>query len=76
MSRPHDAAPADREIHEAQQFVAQQEALVRRMIVQGAPTQAAEDRLRQLQQSLSRVKEQRRQTRTSQISHNLRNRFR
>jgi hypothetical protein len=34
---------------------------VRRMIVQGAPTQAAEDRLRQLQQSLSRVQEQRRQ---------------
>ena len=48
---------SDRDIQELEPHVAQQEALVRRMIVGGAPTQACEDRLRQLQQKLSRMKE-------------------
>ena len=37
---------SDREIERVQQDVAQQKKLVRRMIVRGAPTQAAEDALR------------------------------
>jgi hypothetical protein len=34
-----------------------QEALVRRMVTQGSPTQAAEDRLRELQRESARVRE-------------------
>jgi len=37
--------------------IADQEALVRRMVIQGSPTQAAEDRLRELQRELARVRE-------------------
>jgi len=37
--------------------IAEQEAFVRRMIVRGTPSQATEDRLRQLQQQLLRIKE-------------------
>jgi hypothetical protein len=37
--------------------IADQEALVRRMVTQGSPTQAAEDRLRELQRELARVRE-------------------
>jgi hypothetical protein len=44
---------------EIQQRNALQEALVRRTIVQGTPTQAAEDRLRELQQTLRSMAEQR-----------------
>jgi hypothetical protein len=36
---------------------------VRRMIVRATPTQAAEDRLRRLEQTLSHLKEQHRRTR-------------
>jgi hypothetical protein len=36
---------SDREIERVQQDVAQQKKLVRRMIVRGAPTEAAEDAL-------------------------------
>jgi hypothetical protein len=39
--------------------IAQQEQLVRRMIVRGAPTQAAEDSLRRMERMLERTKEQR-----------------
>jgi len=48
---------ADSDIKEAERQVAQQEALVHRMIVQGTPTQAAEDRLRQLKKKLARMQE-------------------
>jgi len=58
MSRPHDPVLPDRHLRDVQQRIAQQEALVRRTIVQGTPTQAAEDRLRKLQQNLLRLKEQ------------------
>ena len=37
--------------------IADQEALVRRMVTQGSSTQAAEDRLRELQRELSRLRE-------------------
>jgi len=42
MSRPHDPGPPDREVREIQKRIAQQKALVHRMVVQGTPTQAAE----------------------------------
>ncbi len=48
---------SDRNIQELERHVARQKAFVRGMIVGGAPTQACEDRLRQLQQKLSRMKE-------------------
>ena len=60
MSRPHDPALFDRRLLEIQQHVRQQHALVRRTIVQGTPSQAAEDRLRELQRTLLRITEQRR----------------
>jgi hypothetical protein len=43
MSPSDDPLLSDHHFREAQHQVAQQEALVRRMIVQGTPTQAAED---------------------------------
>ncbi len=52
MSRPHEPL-SDKHARETQQHVAQQKALVHRMIAQGMPTQAAEDRLRQLQKTLA-----------------------
>ena len=59
MSRPAIADQPDRYIKELERKVAEQEAFVRRMIVRGTPSQAAEDRLRQLLQQLSRAKERR-----------------
>jgi len=59
MSRPAIADRPDRYIEELKRKVAEQEAFVRRMIVRGTPSQAAEDHLRQLQQQLSRAKEHR-----------------
>jgi hypothetical protein len=46
----------DRHRKELQRQIAEQEKLVRRMIVRGTPNQAAEDRLRQLQQQLAQLK--------------------
>jgi hypothetical protein len=46
-------------IAKLQEEIAQQEQLVRRAIVRGAPTQAAEDALRRMEGMLERVKEQR-----------------
>jgi hypothetical protein len=37
------------------------------MIVQGTPTQAAEDQLRKLEQTLSRLKDQRQRIRASEV---------
>jgi hypothetical protein len=48
---------ADRQLSDAEQSIADQEAYIRRMIVQGAPTQAAEDRLRELEQKLAHLQE-------------------
>ena len=59
MSRSAIADQPDRYIKELERKVAEQEAFVRRMLVRGTPSQAAEDRLRQLLQQLSRAKERR-----------------
>jgi hypothetical protein len=49
----------DHFIQKLQEEIAQQEQLVRRMIVRGTPTQAAEDALRRMEGMLERAKEQR-----------------
>ena len=72
MTRPQAASQPDWQIREAQERVAQQEELVRRRIVQGTPTQAAEDQLRHLEQALLRMKERRGHTRTSEIQRKMR----
>lgn len=46
----------DQRIQRLQGELAAQEAHVRRMILRGAPTQAAEDRLRQLQHALAQLR--------------------
>lgn len=46
----------DRRLEELERRLAEQQDHVRRMIVRGTPSQAAEDRLRQLQQQLAHVK--------------------
>ena len=46
----------DRRQEELQRQIAEQQDHVRRMSVRGTPSQAAEDRLRQLQQQLAQVK--------------------
>jgi hypothetical protein len=46
-------------IEKLREEIAQQERLVRRMIVRGAPTQSAEDALRRMEGMLERMKEQR-----------------
>jgi hypothetical protein len=67
MSRPHGLDQPDWQIHKAQERVKQQKALVRRGIVQGTPTQAAEDALREREQALLRVKEQHQHARASAV---------
>lgn len=54
----HSAAPAEREVQEAEARVREQEVHVLRLIVQGAPTQSAEDLLRQLTATAKAMKEQ------------------
>jgi hypothetical protein len=56
--RPHSAAPGDKEILEAEKRVRDQEAHVLRLIVQGAPTQSAEDLLCQLTATAKAMREQ------------------
>jgi hypothetical protein len=73
MSQPHDPLPLDIYVREIQKRIAQQEALVRRMILQGTPTQAAEDRLRELQRTLLRMAEQRRM-RAGEVQRKMRDR--
>ena len=72
MAQRQDADQPGRQIHDAQERLAQQEALVRRSIVQGMPTQAAEDQLRRLEQALLRMKERRAHIRTSEVWRKLR----
>lgn len=71
MSRPHGSL-SDRHIREVQQRVAQQKALVHRMIVQRTPTQAAEDRLGEFQQTLSRMNRQHRCDRAFEVQRAVR----
>jgi hypothetical protein len=47
------AKDLDRRLEELELQLAEQQNLVRRMIVRGTPSEAAEDRLRQLQQQLA-----------------------
>ena len=62
--RTHSAAPAaEKDILEAEKRVRDQEAHVLRLIVQGAPTQSAEDQLRRLAAAAEAMKEQRRHAR-------------
>jgi hypothetical protein len=72
MSHPHDPLPPDVYVREIRERIAQQEALVRRTIVQGTPTQAAEDRLRELQQTLRSMTEQRQRMRTGEVQRKMR----
>jgi hypothetical protein len=53
----------DDDIKKLQRAIADQAGLVRRMIVQGVPNQGAEDRLRELQQQLLRMRERERHER-------------
>jgi hypothetical protein len=55
-SPPHPRNPVDHEIAAADARVREQEAHVLRLIVQGAPTQMAEDVLRQLMAAANVVK--------------------
>ena len=71
MSRPHGPALPDPRFLQIQQRVAQQEMLVRRTIVQGTPTQNAEDRLRELQRTLVRMTEQRQRMRASEVQRKM-----
>jgi len=51
--------PLPQDTREPQQRVREQEALVRRLILSGAPNQAAEDRLRQLETALPLLRRRR-----------------
>jgi transcription termination factor NusB len=51
-------AQAHRQIEELAREVAEQKALLQRLIAQGAPSQTAEDRLRKLEQKLLQMKRQ------------------
>jgi hypothetical protein len=73
MSQSHNP---DREIRKAEDRIAQQKALVRRRIVQGAPSQAEEDQLSQLERDLLRVKERRLDTRSSKLQRKIRDQSR
>ena len=72
MVQPHDSDQPGRQIHDAQERLAQQEALLRRSIAQGRPTQTAEDQLRRLEQELLRMKERRAHIRTSEVWRKMR----
>jgi hypothetical protein len=66
----------DREIQQVQERLSAQKALVLRMIARGAPMQAAEDQLRHLEQTLARMKEQHRRSRSQNIQRKIGDRFR
>jgi hypothetical protein len=52
----HSAASAREEIREIERRISDQQANLKRTIMQGCPTQAAEDALRKLQATLQRMK--------------------
>jgi hypothetical protein len=52
----HGAVPAEKDILEAEKRVRDQEAYVLRLIVQGAPTQSAEDLLQRLTATVEALK--------------------
>ena len=61
--QPRSTAPAEKDLLEAEKRVRDQEAHVLRLIVQGAPTQSAEDLLRQLTAAAEAMRERRRPAR-------------
>lgn len=61
--RPHGSTPGEKDVLEAEKRVRDQEAHVLRLIVQGAPTQSAEDLLRRLTATVNAMKEQLRRAR-------------
>jgi hypothetical protein len=67
MSQPRDPLHLDHNLRHIEQRITQQEALVRRSIVQGAPTQGAEDRLRDLQRLFLQMTEERGRMRAGKI---------
>jgi hypothetical protein len=63
-------------IREAQERLEEQKAVVRRSIIRGTPSQAAEDQLRQLEWALLRAKERRLDKRSSDIRRKIARRSR
>ena len=61
--QPCSAAPAEKDLLEAEKRVRDQEAHVLRLIVHGAPTQSAEDLLRRLMAAAEAMRERRRPAR-------------
>jgi hypothetical protein len=61
--QPRGTAPAEKDLLEAEKRVRDQEAHVLRLIVQGAPTQSAEDLLRRLMAAAEAMREGLRPTR-------------
>ena len=61
--QPRSAAPAEKDLLEAETRVKDQEAHVLRLIVQGAPTQSAEDLLFRLMAAAEAMRERRRPAR-------------
>jgi hypothetical protein len=74
MSTPHTRTLPDREIRQAEERLEEQKTLVRRSIMHGNPSQAAEDKLHQLEWALLRAKEQRLNKRSSEIRRKMRDR--
>jgi len=67
MSRSDHPGPPESHVSELLHQITEQKALVQRMIVQGAATQAAEDRLCELQQSLLHMRDRRQYMRASDV---------
>ena len=60
MSQTHNADRTDREIRKAQQRINEQKGRLHRTVVQGCPTQSADDVLRDMEAALRQMQEQRR----------------
>jgi hypothetical protein len=60
MSQTHNTDRADREIRKAQQRIKEQKVRLRRTVVQGCPTQSADDILRDMEAALRRMQQARR----------------
>jgi hypothetical protein len=59
MAQAYDPTRTDQRIRNIERRIKDQEALVRRMIMQGSPTQSAEDLLRELTATLRQMREHR-----------------
>ena len=72
MSHPRNPLPPDVYVREVRERIAQQQALLRRRIVQSTLTQATEDRTRELQQTLRSMTEPRQRIRTGEVQRKMR----